>query len=74
VFRVVPDLPDADLSLTKEVDNPTPTAGDRIVFTVQELNDGPSRATGAQVTDQLPTGYTYVSDDGGGNCDSTSGV
>ena len=29
-------------------------------------NNGPSEATGVEVTDLLPSGYSYVSDDTGG--------
>src|SRR5437867_5913958 len=53
----------ADLSLTKSVDNPTPTIGTTVVFTVTVRNAGPSAATGVAATDQLPAGYTYVGDD-----------
>jgi uncharacterized repeat protein (TIGR01451 family) len=52
----------ADLSLTKTVDNSTPTIGSTITFTVTVSNAGPSAATGVSVTDQLPTGYAFVSD------------
>jgi uncharacterized repeat protein (TIGR01451 family) len=67
-------VPIADLSLTKAVDNPTPNVGANVVFTVTVTNDGPSDATGVQVTDLLPTGYTYVSDDAGGAYDSGTGL
>jgi uncharacterized repeat protein (TIGR01451 family) len=65
----------ADLSLTKSVDNPTPTVGTDVVFTITVENPpGYSDATGVEVTDLLPTGYSYVSDDAGGAYDSGSGV
>ncbi|MCB9296620.1 MAG: DUF11 domain-containing protein [Lewinellaceae bacterium] len=50
-----------DLELEKSVDNPTPNVGSNITFTVVLTNQGPSMATGVTVTDQLPSGYTYVS-------------
>ncbi len=56
----------ADLSLLKSVNNTTPNVGDNVVFTVTVSNAGPSTATGVLVKDQLPTGLTYVSDDGAG--------
>jgi uncharacterized repeat protein (TIGR01451 family) len=66
--------PVADLSLTKTVDNATPTIGTNVVFTLTVSNAGPSNATGVTVTDQLPSGYTYVSDDAGGSYNSGTGV
>jgi len=64
----------ADLSLTKIIDNGAPNVGSNVVFTLTVTNDGPSDATGVQVTDLLPSGYTYVSDDGAGAYDSGTGV
>jgi uncharacterized repeat protein (TIGR01451 family) len=52
----------ADLSLTKVVDNHTPDIGSNVDFTVTVSNGGPDGATGLEVTDLLPTGYTYISD------------
>ncbi len=51
----------ADIQLTKSVDNPTPTVGEPVVFTVQAVNAGPSPATGVQITDSLPVGLTFIS-------------
>ena len=45
-----------------------------MVFTLTVSNAGPSDATGVAVTDLLPAGYTYVSDDGGGAYNSGTGV
>jgi uncharacterized repeat protein (TIGR01451 family) len=64
----------ADLSLTKSVDNATPNVGANVIFTLTVSNAGPSAASGVEVTDLLPTGYTYVSDDGGGAYVSGTGV
>jgi uncharacterized repeat protein (TIGR01451 family) len=66
--------PVADLSLSKVVDNATPNVGSNVVFTLTVSNAGPSDATSVAVTDLLPTGYTYVSDDGGGTYNSSTGV
>jgi uncharacterized repeat protein (TIGR01451 family) len=52
----------ADLSLTKAVDNYTPDIGSNVDFTLTVSNGGPDNATGLEVTDLLPTGYTYISD------------
>ncbi|GHB67270.1 beta strand repeat-containing protein [Persicitalea jodogahamensis] len=54
----------SDLMLTKMVDNATPNVGSNVVFTITVTNSGPGIATGVEVTDQLPSGYTFVSDDG----------
>lgn len=51
----------ADIQVQKTVDNPTPTAGTNVTFTVRVLNAGPSNATGVAVTDALPAGLTFVS-------------
>ncbi|MBE7465310.1 MAG: DUF11 domain-containing protein [Planctomycetes bacterium] len=64
----------ADLSLTKSVDNPTPIFGADVVFTLTVLNSGPGDTFGVTVQDSLPTGLTYVSDDGMGAYDSGTGV
>ena len=51
----------ADIAITKTVDNSTPTLGTNVIFTVTAHNNGPSPATGVQVTDLLPPGLVYVS-------------
>ncbi|MCP3994928.1 MAG: DUF11 domain-containing protein [bacterium] len=63
-----------DLSLNKTVDDPTPAVGGTITFTLSVTNAGPADATSVIVADLLPSGYSYVSDDGGGAYDSGSGV
>ncbi|WP_340077138.1 gliding motility-associated C-terminal domain-containing protein, partial [Leptobacterium sp. I13] len=64
----------SDLVMNKVVDNGTPNVGDNVVFTLTVTNNGPSDATGVSVTDNLPNGYTYVSDDGGGAYTNGTGV
>ena len=73
-LAAVDEAVSADLSVTKSVDNTAPNEGDNIVYTVTVNNAGPDNATGVQVTDVLPTGVTYVSDDSGGTYDSSTGV
>ena len=66
--------PVVDLSLVKTVDNESPKVGEQVTFTLTINNAGPSTATGVEVVDQLPDGYTYVSDTGNGTYDATSGI
>jgi uncharacterized repeat protein (TIGR01451 family) len=51
----------ADLDLTKTVNDPTPNVGDTITFTITLSNKGPDAATNVQVTDFLPAGFSFVS-------------
>jgi len=65
----------ADLSLTKSVDNSMPNLGDSVTFTLQLDNAGPDTATGVQVRDLLPTGMNFVSSSAvSGTYNSTTGV
>ncbi|MBN1301900.1 MAG: DUF11 domain-containing protein [Melioribacteraceae bacterium] len=50
----------SDLSLTKTVDNNTPTAGTNVTFTITVTNDGPDAATNVVVTDLLPGIFTPI--------------
>ncbi len=52
----------ADLSLTKTVNISNPAFGTTILFTLTVTNGGPQDATGVEVLDLLPSGFTYVSD------------
>src|SRR5262249_7181277 len=65
----------ADLAVTKTVDNPTPTVGDTVTFTVTLKNNGASDATGVTVHDVLPAGLALVTaTPGQGTYDSASGT
>ena len=63
-----------DMELEKSVDNAVANGGDQVVFTIDVNNVGPDPVTDAEVTDLLPSGYTYVSDDGNGAYIPGSGV
>ncbi len=65
--------PLADLSLTKVLDKTEAKRGDTVVYTLTVSNAG-ANATGAAVTDPLPTGVTWLSDDGAGAYDKATGV
>ena len=63
-----------DIDLTKSVDNAAPDVGENVVFTLITTNSGPSEATNVEIEDVLPSGFAYVSDDGGGDYDNTTGI
>ncbi len=65
----------ADLSVTKTVNNSTPIVGQNATFTITVSNSGPSTATGVVTTDVLPAGLTFVSDTASqGSYNSTTGL
>ena len=71
---VLEGTPYTDLAITKSVAPPDPTLGQNVIFTVTVTNNGPTAATGVQVTDLLPAGLTWVSDDSGGAYDPGTGM
>jgi uncharacterized repeat protein (TIGR01451 family) len=52
---------EADLSVTKIVDQAAPHSDHTITYTITLTNNGPDTATNIMVTDLLPSGVTYVS-------------
>ncbi len=50
----------ADLRVTKTADRSAAQVGDVITWTVAATNDGPSAASAATITDDLPTGVTLL--------------
>jgi len=52
---------DADIVLTKTVDNSTPNEGENVSFTITVTNNGPAQAKNLTITDNLPAGLTFVS-------------
>lgn len=64
----------ADLSLQKTVSPTSVSINDNVIFTIRATNSGPNNATGVTVLDKLPPGYTYVSDNGSGKYNSTTGI
>ncbi|MDN3641642.1 hypothetical protein QWY87_02945, partial [Lutimonas halocynthiae] len=64
----------SDLSVTKVMDNPVALPGQSPTFTVTVTNDGPGDASNVALTDLLPTGYSWVSDDGIGSYNNVSGI
>ncbi|MBD2201960.1 DUF11 domain-containing protein [Calothrix sp. FACHB-1219] len=65
----------ADLELTQTVSNATPTGGENVTFTLRLNNRGPQSTNNVTVTDQLPTGLTFVSATASqGSYNSSTGV
>jgi uncharacterized repeat protein (TIGR01451 family) len=51
----------ADIAITKVAGSSTVAVGSNVTFSITATNNGPSDASGVQVTDQLPAGLTFVS-------------
>ncbi|AXV39302.1 MAG: hypothetical protein CIT02_02690 [Methanobacterium sp. BAmetb5] len=66
--------PASDLEVIKDVDNHTPHYLDNITYTLTIHNNGPDNATGVTSVDLLPVGLRYVSDDGNGSYNPTTGL
>jgi len=70
-------LPPVDLAVTITADSTTAQPGQELTYTIMATNNGPSNATGASVTDQLPsslTGATWNCTGAfGGTCGAPSG-
>ena len=64
----------ADVAVDKTVDNAAPNPGETINYTITVTNNGPSAARLIEITDLLPAGVTYLSDNSGGDYDDTTGV
>ncbi|MBT8136854.1 MAG: DUF11 domain-containing protein, partial [Gammaproteobacteria bacterium] len=68
------DDPMADVSVTKGASLTDAEAGDTVVFTLDVANAGPDDAPGIEITDQLPNGFTYLTDNSGGAYNPVSGI
>lgn len=69
-----PIFPRADIELQKLVDNPNPLPGSNVTFTLVATNTGAMQGVNIEITDQLPAGLTWVSDDSAGAYDVGTGV
>ncbi|MFJ4681797.1 hypothetical protein [Streptomyces sp. NPDC088789] len=71
---VVTDVePAADLTVAKAADATTVTVGQTVTYRITVRNTGPNQATGVTVTDRLPDGLVFLSADGAGDYDPTTG-
>jgi uncharacterized repeat protein (TIGR01451 family) len=65
----------ADLAVSKTVDNPTPNVGAVIIYTITLIDNGPDPATGITVQDFLTAGLTFLSSTATqGGYDSNTGI
>ncbi|MFU8844108.1 MAG: Calx-beta domain-containing protein, partial [Bacteroidales bacterium] len=60
----------ADVAIYKSADNLIPYVGSNVTFTLTVHNYGPASAIGVEVTDVLPSGYSYVSNNQGATYNS----
>jgi len=51
----------SDITISKEVDNPTPNIDDNVTFTITVNNVGSGQFLNVVVNENLPTGYGFVS-------------
>ena len=51
----------ADLSVSKAVDNTTPSVGDLVTYTLAVANGGPATTAGVVLAERLPEGLEFVS-------------
>ncbi len=64
----------ADIRVTKTVNNAAPNYLGNVVFTVTVTNTGPNNATGVSVSDLLPAGLSWISDNSGGAYNHVTGL
>jgi len=64
-----------DIAVTKTVNNATPNYLGNVVFTVTVTNNGPDDATGVKLSDLLPAGLVWISDNPSqGSYDHVTGI
>ncbi len=64
----------ADIAVSKTSNKALYKLGETIEFTITATNLGADGATGLALTDVLPTGIDYVSDDGSGSYSQATGI
>ena len=66
--------PEADLEIIKIVSNSSVHKGDKVTWTLIVTNHGPDAALNTVVTDKLPRGLVYISDNSNGAYDPNTGI
>ena len=59
IGRVILNGQQADLGLTKDINNPSPNVGEFVIYTIKVRNAGPNKATNVEVQDQIPAGLLF---------------
>jgi uncharacterized repeat protein (TIGR01451 family) len=65
---------DADIQVNQTINNSAPQYNDNVKFTTTVSNNGPDNATGVQITNKLPAGLVYISDDSNGAYNPETGI
>jgi uncharacterized repeat protein (TIGR01451 family) len=66
---------EADLVITKTIDNARTRPGEAVTYTLTVTNNGPSSASNVSLTDRLPAGLSFVSAvSSQGNCTEANGA
>jgi len=66
--------PATDLTVTKHVNESSPNYQDLVKWTITVTNNGPDAATGVIISDLLPVGLIWSSDDSNGKYNHNSGI
>jgi uncharacterized repeat protein (TIGR01451 family) len=69
---IVPD--NADIQVNQTQTTTTQNNKTYVTYTINTTNNGPDNATGLQITDTLPTGLTWISDNSQGTYNPTTGI
>jgi len=72
--RIAASVCKIDLDLEKTASDTTPCSGDTVVFTLTLTNQGLDNASNITVTDSIPNGFNYLSDNGGSTTNVSGGV
>ena len=68
-------VPQSDISISGSVNNASQSIGSSVTFTITVTNSGPNNATGVNVSDLLPNGFTYTSSTvDSGTYDNSTGI